>query len=125
MSLLGNILWVLFGGFLTFLQYLVGGLTICATIVGIPFGWQVIKLGVFALLPFGNEAFAVEGADTPLYTACNVVWLVVWGIWIALTHLFFALLCGITVIGIPFALQHWKLAKLALWPFGRDIRSIA
>lgn len=125
MSLLGNILWVLLGGFVTFLQYLVAGLTICATIVGIPFGWQVIKLGVFALLPFGHEAYATPDADSALYTVCNVVWLVVWGVWIALTHLACALVCGITIIGIPFALQHWKLAKLAVWPFGKDIRTIA
>lgn len=123
MSLLGNILWILLGGGLfLFLEYLLGGILLCFTIVGIPFGVQCIKLALLALLPFGREV--VEG-DSPagcLSVVMNVLWILLGGIWISLTHLLFGLLCAITVIGLPFAKQHVKLAALALAPFGKTVR---
>jgi len=122
MSLLGNILWIIFGGLFTCVEYLVAGISLCCTIIGIPWGLQAFKLGILSLLPFGSEVVDTPASDGALPLVANIVWLVVWGWGIALTHLLFAGLCGITVIGIPFALQHWKLAKLALWPFGKDIR---
>lgn len=124
MSLLGNLLWVLLGGGLVICtQYLAAGLGMCATIVGIPWGLQCFKLGILGLIPFGREVEPTgDLAGTPLGMVLNIIWLIVGGIWIWLTHLLFALLCAITVIGIPFAVQHMKLAKLALRPFGRDIK---
>lgn len=123
MSLIGNILWIILGGFLIALEYFLGGLILCLTIVGIPFGAQCFKLAYLALIPFGKEVVTKEVASNPLWILMNILWLLFGGIWIALTHLVFALLCAITVIGIPFALQHIKLAGLSLSPFGKEIRS--
>ena len=122
MSLIGNVLWVLLGGGLVlFLEYLLAGISLCLTIIGIPFGIQSIKLSFLALLPFGKDIRPVTGASEGLSTIMNVIWLLIGGIWIALTHAFFALLCAITIIGIPFAKQHVKLAHLSLTPFGKEV----
>lgn len=119
MSLIGNILWiVLGGGILLFFEYLIGGLVLCLTIVGIPFGVQCIKLSVLALVPFGKEVRQARKGHGVLSTFLNVIWILLAGIPIALTHVVFGILCAITVIGIPFAKQHIKLASLALTPFG-------
>ena len=123
MSLLGNILWILLGGgIILFLEYLFAGFFLCLTIVGIPFGIQCIKLSLLALLPFGREIADTESAHGCLATLMNVLWIIVGGIIITLTHIIFGLLCAITIIGIPFAKQHMKLAALALTPFGKTIR---
>lgn len=122
MSLLGNILWiVLGGGFILFLQYVVAGISLCLSIIGIPFGIQSIKLSCLALVPFGKEIKTVNEPFEGLTAVLNVIWILIGGIWIALTHLFFALVCAITIIGIPFAKQHLKLTNLALTPFGKEI----
>lgn len=123
MSLLGNILWIILGGGLvTCIQYLLAGLVLCLTIIGIPFGLQCFKLAGLALWPFGREVVSTPASDSALSTIMNVIWLFAAGIWIALTHLGFALACAITIIGIPFAIQHLKLTALALFPFGKVIR---
>ena len=122
MSLLGNLLWIFLGGGLfLFFEYLFGGVVLCMTIVGIPFGIQCIKLSVLALLPFGHDVIQRERPVGCLSTVMNLIWIVFGGIWIALTHLIFAILCAITIIGLPFAKQHMKLASLALTPFGKEI----
>jgi uncharacterized membrane protein YccF (DUF307 family) len=122
LSALGNILWIVFGGGLVlFLMYLLGGVLLCLTIVGIPFGLQCLKLASLALLPFGRQIVFRESAAGCLATVMNLLWLLVAGIWIALTHLVFALTCAITIILLPFSLQHVKLASLALTPFGKDV----
>lgn len=121
MNTLGNIIWVLLGGFFIFLEYLVSGLLLCLTIVGIPFGLQAVKLSVMALWPFGKRIEYMDYAPGCLSTILNVVWLLIGGIWIALSHLVFGILFAITIIGIPFARQHFKLVSLALAPFGRRI----
>ena len=121
MSLLGNIVWFVFGGFLSFLLYLLGGLVLCLTLVGIPFGLQSIKLGVAVLAPFGKEVREAPDANSPLRVIFNVAWLILFGWEIALAHLFWALILAVTIIGAPFALQHLKLVPLSLLPFGRDL----
>jgi len=122
MSPLGNLLWIFLGGGLfLFLEYLFGGVVLCMTIVGIPFGIQCIKLSLLALLPFGKDVVQRERPIGCLSTIMNLLWIVFGGIWIALTHLIFAILCAITIIGIPFAKQHMKLASLSLTPFGKDV----
>lgn len=122
MSLLGNILWIfLGGGIFLFFGYVVGGLVLCVTIIGIPFGIQTIKLGILALAPFGKEVRVTSRSGGCLYLLFNVLWLLCGGIWVALTHVLFALLCAITIIGIPFAVQHMKLVSLALSPFGKEV----
>ncbi len=92
------------------------------TIVGIPFGWQCIKLSMLGLTPFGCRIVDSPRANGCLSTLMNIIWILIGGIWIALTHLILALFLGITIIGIPFAKQHLKLASLALTPFGKEIR---
>lgn len=121
MSFLGNLIWLIFGGFFAGLGYIIGGLVFCLTIVGIPFGLQSIKLGIATLTPFGKEAVEREEAGSLTYIILNVVWLLFFGWEIALAHLIGALLLGITIIGIPFAKQHIKLIPLSLMPFGRAL----
>jgi len=122
MSLVGNIIWLIFGGFFTGLGYILGGLGICLTIIGIPFGVQAIKLGIASLTPFGKEIVEVENADSPLRLIFNVIWILLFGWEIAIAHLVFGLILAITIIGLPFAKQHFKLLVIALLPFGRDLR---
>jgi len=121
MSLLGNILWIVLGGFLLFLWYLFGGLLLCLTVVGIPFGVQCFKLSVLALLPFGRRVVSTEKFSGCLATVMNVIWLLTAGLEIAILHLVLAALFAITIVGLPFAKQHLKLVNLALVPFGRRV----
>lgn len=122
MTLLGNLLWIILGGFAIFLFYLVGGLVLCCTIVGIPFGLQCFKLSWIGLAPFGKEIRDSESASGCLFVILNLIWLVCAGLWIAVLHLIAALLLAITIIGIPFATQHIKLIPVALLPFGKQLR---
>ncbi len=122
MRLLLNILWiVLGGGFVIALEYLLGGLILCLTIVGIPFGVQCFKIARLSLFPFG-KVVAEASDSSAIGCALNVVWLVFAGVWIFITHVGLALGLAITIIGIPFALQHVKLAWMALAPFGKALR---
>lgn len=121
MKLLGNVIWLVFGGIIISIEYLVSSLLLIATIIGIPFGLQTLKLAVLALWPFGSEIRMKPGNPGCLSTIMNVIWFIIGGIWICLTHVIFGILFAITIIGIPFALQHFKLASLALTPFGREI----
>jgi uncharacterized membrane protein YccF (DUF307 family) len=122
MSCLGNIIWLIFGGFLAGLGYIIGGLVICLTIVGIPFGVQAIKLGVATMTPFGREIVVTEKFDNVLSLIFNIIWAILFGWEIAIAHFVHGIILGITIIGIPFAKQHFKLIPLALFPFGRDFR---
>ncbi len=121
MNLIGNLIWIIFGGFFIFLEYLVGGLVLCLTIVGIPFGVQLFKLAVASLVPFGTQVTNTPASTGCLYTLMNILWIVFGGIWVALTHFFFGVLLCITIIGIPFGRQHFKLMGLAFTPFGKAI----
>jgi uncharacterized membrane protein YccF (DUF307 family) len=91
------------------------------TIIGIPFGMQLIKLSFLGLFPFGKRIRDTQLANGCLFTLFNIIWIITGGLIISLTHLVFALICGVTIIGIPFALQHIKLASVALTPFGKDV----
>ncbi|GAB2799775.1 YccF domain-containing protein [Rhabdobacter roseus] len=121
MNLLGNIIWLVFGGFLIFLEYMVAGLLLCLTIVGIPFGLQCFKIGFLALVPFGRQVRDVAAPTGCLASLFNIIWIFIGGIWIALTHLVFGVLLAITIIGLPFARQHFKLLNLSLTPFGKEV----
>lgn len=121
MSTLGNLIWLIFGGFLVFLEYMVAGFLLCITIIGIPFGLQAFKLAMLALWPFGKRIELHDSAPGCLSTLMNLLWLIIGGIWIALTHLVFGILLSITIIGFPWGKQHFKLLSLALTPFGRKI----
>lgn len=121
MRLLGNIIWLVFGGIFIAIEYFVSSILLMITIVGIPFGLQTLKLAYIALWPFGKDIQL--GPNTPgcLSTIMNLIWFFIGGIWIALSHLVLGLLFTITIIGIPFGTQHFKLASVALTPFGRRI----
>jgi uncharacterized membrane protein YccF (DUF307 family) len=122
MSFFGNIIWLIFGGFIAGLGYIIGGLGICLTIVGIPFGVQSIKLGFATFTPFGKDIVEGEHANSPLRVIFNLIWIVLFGWEIAVAHLISALILAVTIVGLPFAAQHIKLIPLALMPFGRDLR---
>jgi uncharacterized membrane protein YccF (DUF307 family) len=119
MSFLGNLVWLIFGGFLAGLGYLFGGLMLCLTIIGIPFGLQAFKIGAATFTPFGREVREFENANSVTSTIFNMIWIILFGWEIALAHLIHGLLLAITIIGLPFAKQHFKLIPLALLPFGR------
>jgi len=121
MRFLGNIIWLVFGGIIIFAEYLISSLLLMATIIGIPFGIQTLKLAILALWPFGSEIRIIPGNSGCISTLMNIIWIFIGGIWIAITHLVFGVLFAITIVGIPFALQHFKLAGLALTPFGKEI----
>ena len=123
MSLIGNILWLIFGGFLSAMGYVLGGLLLCLTIIGIPFGLQSFRMAGAVLAPFGKEIVSVPSESGTLGLIFNVIWIIACGWEIALVHMGSAIVCGISIIGIPFALQHIKLIPIALLPFGHTLRS--
>jgi len=118
----GNIIWLIFGGFLSGMGYIIGGILVCLTIVGIPFGVQSIKLGVATMAPFGREIIETEESNGTLQVIFNMIWAIFFGWEIALSHLVHAAILAITIVGIPFAKQHIKLIPLALLPFGKELK---
>lgn len=122
MSLIGNILWLVFGGFIAGMLYILGGLLLCVTIIGIPFGLQTIKIGMATFAPFGKEVVESPRANGFIPLLFNIIWALLFGWEIAIAHLTSALILGITIIGIPFAKQHLKLVIVSLLPFGHDLK---
>jgi uncharacterized membrane protein YccF (DUF307 family) len=121
MNTVGNVIWLVFGGLFSAIGYLVGGFALCLTIVGIPFGLQCFKLAGFILWPFGREAVSTASSGGCLVTVLNIIWILCGGLWVAIAHVIFGLFLFITIIGIPFARQHFKLVEISLMPFGRKI----
>ncbi|HET6253881.1 MAG TPA: YccF domain-containing protein [Puia sp.] len=121
MNFIGNLIWLICGGFFAALGYIFGGFILCVTIVGIPFGLQCFKIAGLVLWPFGKRIVPANHGMGCIYLFCNVIWLICGGLYTAIVHLVFALLLSITIIGIPFARQHLKLVELSLMPFGRQV----
>lgn len=121
MSLFGNIIWLIFGGLLASIGYILGGVLLCLTIIGVPFGVQAIRYGMAIIAPFGKEV-EHTGSDGLLAAFFNILWIVLFGWEIALMHVTFALIFAITIIGLPFAKQHMKLLPMALLPFSYSLR---
>ncbi len=121
MKTIGNILWFVLAGFWLALGWAFAGVVCCITIVGIPFGIQAFKLAGFSLWPFGRTVVATDEGSTVLETVFNVIWLLLFGWGLFLASMTSALLLCITIIGIPFAIQSFKIGVLALWPFGRTV----
>lgn len=121
MKIILNLLWLIFGGLATAIEYLISSVGLMITIIGIPFGLQTLKIGMLALWPFGKQVTPSETSNSCLSLLMNIIWIFIGGIWICLTHLLFGVLLYITIIGIPFGTQHFKLAALALSPFGKKI----
>ncbi len=122
MSLFANLIFFVFGGFLIFLGYLLGGLLLCITIIGIPFGLMCFRLAGGVLAPFGREVVDTEPPGGAISIIMNIIWIILPGLELAIMHLILALLFAITIIGLPIAAQHMKLVPLALLPFGHVMR---
>lgn len=122
MGSLGNIIWLVFGGLFMAIQYFVAGVLLMITVIGIPFGLQVMKLALLALWPFDSKVISNKNKDGSFFIIFNIIWIFIAGIWIAISHVLWGLLFFITILGIPFGRQHFKLAKLALTPFGYTIK---
>ena len=122
MNLILNLVWLIFGGFLVVLAYVLGGLLLCITIIGIPFGIQCFKLAGLAIAPFGREIREKQPPSGPVAVIMNVIWILLPGVELALLHLLLALAFAITIIGLPVAAQHLKMTRLALIPFGFEVR---
>jgi uncharacterized membrane protein YccF (DUF307 family) len=123
MNFFGNLIWLIFGGLVIAIEYLIGSIILMITIVGIPFGIQTLKMASLSLWPFGRYTVVHLRASGCLYIIMNIIWLLTGGLWIAITHAIFGVILCMTIIGIPFGLQHFKLTAIALSPFGRDIVS--
>ncbi len=125
MKTLGNIAWLILGGLLIALIYYLVGLVMCITIIGIPFGVQLFKLGTYSLSPFGHELVYKPQEPGCLSVMMNIIWILL-GWWeIAFIHLVCGLIFCITIIGIPFGLQHFKMALNSILPFGKEIHDVA
>ena len=123
MSLLLNILWIIFGGLHMAVAWLIAALIMVITIIGIPWARASLTIALYTLLPFGNTVVDRPGGigASPLGFIGNVIWLLLAGWWLALLHVVTALLLAITIIGLPFAWAHLKLAGISLWPIGKDV----
>ena len=124
MNLLLNVIWLIFGGFVVVIGYVLGAVVLCITIIGIPFGIQCFKLAGGVLAPFGREVREKEPPGGCVSIVMNVIWILLPGLELAIMHLVLAAVFAITIIGLPLAAQHIKLIPLALLPFGREMRDI-
>jgi uncharacterized membrane protein YccF (DUF307 family) len=127
MTLLMNLLWLFFGGWAAALSWFFAALIMFISIIGIPWAWSAVNIGFLTLWPFGSKVVSRKGTTGPdigtgvLGFIGNIIWFVFAGWWLALFHLVCTVLLGITLIGIPFAIQHFKLARLSLMPIGKRI----
>ncbi len=124
MSLLGNIVFFIFGGFAIFLGYVLGGILLCLTIIGIPFGLMCFRLAGGVLAPFGREVRQTEPPGGALALIMNIIWIILPGLELAIMHLLLAVFFALTIVGIPIAVQHVKLTPMALLPFGHEMRDL-
>ena len=116
MKTIGNVLWLLLCGALLGIGYLLAGIVSCLTIIGIPFGIQSFKLAGYVMWPFGRELRESDGHRFSKGVV-NIIWIIIGGFWLALFHVLFGVLLCVTIIGIPFGLKNFSMAKLALFPF--------
>jgi uncharacterized membrane protein YccF (DUF307 family) len=127
MSLIMNLIWIVLGGFFSALAYFCGGIALMLTIVGIPWGIQCFKLALFSLFPFGSDTERdphLSSAEDTLGFLGNIIWFIFGGLFCFLNHLFWGFVLCLSIIGIPFGIQHLKMARLSLTPFGRRIIDI-
>jgi len=120
MSILGNILWMIFGGLISAIGWFLAGIICCITIIGIPIGLQCFKFAQMVLWPFGTQID--YGNLNSGSIILNIIWILLCGVELAISSLVMGVICCITIIGIPFGIQHFKFAGLALLPFGARIR---
>ena len=116
-----NILWFIFGGFFSFISWIMAGLIFCISIIGIPFGLQAFKIASFVICPFGKDVVQSNKSIGCCKCCGNIIWIIICGFFIACFNVVCGLICFISIIGIPFGFQFFKIAKLALTPFGYEI----
>jgi len=120
-NFLGNLIWLILGGFLAALGYLVGGVVLCITVIGIPWGVQCFKLAELVLWPFGKKVISDSNSMGCLNVVCNFIWILFGGLYTAIIHLVMGIILCLTIIGIPWGRQHFKLLEISLMPFGKKI----
>ncbi len=121
MNFFGNIIWLIFGGLLAALGYIIGGVVLCITIIGVPWGLQCFKLAGLVLSPFGKRVVSDSSEMGCLNIFCNLIWIVCGGLYTAIVHIVMGAILCITVIGLPWGRQHFKLVEISLMPFGKRI----
>lgn len=128
MKIIGNFLWFILGGVLMGILWWIMGVICFVSIIGIPWGKACFVIGQFTFFPFGKEAISRKElyltqdiGTSSLGILGNIIWFLLFGIWLAISHVFSAIFCFITIIGIPFGIQHLKLASIALFPIGQII----
>jgi len=121
MNFFGNIIWLIFGGLLAALGYIIGGVVLCITIIGVPWGLQCFKLAGLVLSPFGKRVVSDSNEMGCLNIFCNLIWIVCGGLYTAIVHIVMGAILCITVIGMPWGMQHFKLVGISLMPFGKRI----
>lgn len=121
MRIIGNVLWLVFGGLEAAIGYFTGSLAMACTIIGLPVAFQTFKIGLLCLWPFGAEIEDTDSLDGCIRVPLNVLWIIMGGLWAWFMHIIFGVLLFITIIGIPFAKQHFKMARLSLAPFGKRV----
>jgi len=122
MSLIGNLIWLIFGGFIAGIGYIIGGLLLCLTIIGIPLGIPTINLGISVLAPFGKQVVTTNRKLNVVVIILNLLWIGIIGWGIAVAHLVHGIILCVTIIGIPFGVQHFKLIPVALMPFSYTLK---
>ena len=121
MNLLGNLIWLIFGGLMAALGYFLGGIVLCITVIGVPWGLQCFKLAGLVLWPFGKKVISDSGNMGCLNIFFNVIWILFGGLYTALVHIVMGAILCLTIIGIPWGKQHFKLVEISLMPFGKRI----
>lgn len=121
MRVLGNLLWLLLGGFQAAIGYFTASLSLAITIIGIPFALQTLKIGLLCLWPFGAKVKEAKSLNGCIRIPMNLIWMIFGGLFSFLSHIFWGIILCVTIIGIPFGKQHFKMAGLSLFPFGKDV----
>jgi uncharacterized membrane protein YccF (DUF307 family) len=121
MNFLGNVIWLIFGGFMAALGYFFGGMVLCITVIGVPWGLQCFKLAGLVLWPFGKKVVSDSNDLGCLNIFFNLIWIICGGLYTAIVHIVMGVILCLTIIGIPWGKQHFKLVEISLMPFGKRI----
>jgi uncharacterized membrane protein YccF (DUF307 family) len=120
MNLFGNLIWLIFGGLMAAFGYFLGGIVLCITVIGVPWGLQCFKLAGLVLWPFAKKVISEDNMGC-LNVFFNLIWILCGGLYTAIVHIVMGAILCLTVIGIPWGKQHFKLIEISLMPFGKRI----
>jgi uncharacterized membrane protein YccF (DUF307 family) len=121
MDLFGNLIWLIFGGLMAALGYFLGGIVLCITVIGVPWGMQCFKLAGLVLWPFGKKVISDSDNMGCLNIFFNLIWILFGGLYTAIVHIVMGAILCLTIVGIPWGKQHFKLVEISLMPFGKRI----